>query len=185
MSNYLQSHLTYFLSTAEKGSKIKKMKVNRGCRCKRRSKTATMALWYIASRVKVSPDDHSSDDLALLPLDLGPFGNYKRETEILPSPLPLSTILDSLLFLGETLRFAETSCKITFFVRPKFVSPPMARADYKEYLLSCTIFDGPPSLLYSQNSCFVHRSSSFSLVKLVYLQACWKSRKKLIENTRN
>lgn len=33
-----------------------------------------------------------------LPLGLGPFGNYKRETEILPSPLLLSTILEIRFF---------------------------------------------------------------------------------------
>lgn len=59
----------------------------------------------------------------------------QKGTEI---PSPTRDLGDSLLFPSKTLRFVgartETSCKITFFVRLKFVSSSMARVDYKEHL---------------------------------------------------
>lgn len=67
----------------------------------------------------------------------------QRGTEI-PSPrYPRSWI--PFFFSTKLLRFAgiraETSRKITFFVRTKFVSLPMARADYKRASFKGTLFN--------------------------------------------
>lgn len=143
MSNYL-NYVSHILYRGPKNltSKIKKMKVDRECGRAKWGAKCQVPNGSLMHRIACRSFSGRSQLRRFRPPSRSQtvWQLQKGETETLLRSL--RSIRDSLLFLGETLRFAETSCKITFFVRPKFVSSPMARTDYKEYLLRCTIFWG-------------------------------------------
>lgn len=130
------------------------------------------------------------DDLAL-PLGLGPFGNYKGEPKF--HPLATHDLGFASFSPAKLLRFAgirgETSRKITFFVRAKFVSL------YRDgpSRLQKSIFSRVRSLT-ALFHCLIRKIHTLYIARVVTLlcreigifaSVPEKSRKKLIEKMRN